>query len=92
MEEKLKPCPFCGGEAELVRIRNGYRTSPTTIIDGWEVRCKKKCCSTLAFEDEIFHSDDGEIVIKKNGAKEAIDFWNGRNKGCCTNEGKCSGN
>lgn len=81
MAEKLKPCPFCGGEAKLVRVRSGYRTSPeTTIVDGWEVQCKKKCCRTLTFEDEIFHSDDGEIVIKKNGAKAAIDFWNGRDK------------
>ncbi|MCH5195914.1 MAG: Lar family restriction alleviation protein [Oscillospiraceae bacterium] len=30
-EIKLKPCPFCGGEAEYVRMSSGFQ----------KIRCKK---------------------------------------------------
>ena len=35
MMEKLKPCPFCGGEAELIDAE---------IHPRWYVRCKGKYC------------------------------------------------
>ena len=39
MTEKLKPCPFCGGEAKRFAKRR-----PDSYI-GWYVRCSK--CSSL---------------------------------------------
>lgn len=76
--EELKPCPFCGSEAILVRVQYGNKLNPTTIIDKWEVRCKNGCCRSLQYSDEIFHADDGEIVVEKNGAKDAVKSWNRR--------------
>lgn len=74
---ELKPCPFCGGEAELRRTLKGCR-GVSTIIDEWEVACKNKCCSTCSYRDEIYHADNGEIVVKNNGAEEATEAWNKR--------------
>lgn len=74
---ELKPCPLCGGEAELQRNFKGCRGS-STIIDEWEVTCKKRCCSTRSYADEIYHADNGEIVIEHNGAAEAAEVWNKR--------------
>lgn len=74
---KLKPCPFCGGEAELQRNFKGCRGS-STIIDEWKITCKKRCCSTRSYADEIYHADNGEIVIERNGAAEAAEVWNKR--------------
>ena len=76
---KLKPCPLCGGEARLKRTCNGYRAKPdTTIYDKRQVVCKNNCCQTSEFEDEIYHADSGEVVVKHNGAEEAVEVWNKR--------------
>lgn len=78
---ELKPCPFCGGEAYLVRKQYSHLTMPTKIKDKWVVECSNGCCSIPIFEDEIYHDDDGVIVINHNGAEEAINAWN-RRAGC----------
>ena len=43
MAEKLKPCPFCGGEAELVNIG-------TNLCDPITVECKQCKCNTQWFD------------------------------------------
>ena len=47
MTEKLKPCPFCGGDAKAV---------PSSFIFGeereWIVLCAKCCAKTLRFRSE----------------------------------------
>lgn len=78
---ELKPCPFCGGEARLRRVNPGYNTSPTTIRDVWEVSCDNNCCKTQRYESKIYQSPDGEVVIEKNGAKNAAYAWNRRADG-----------
>ncbi len=37
MSEKLKLCPFCGGEAELRKYPD----------DSWDVTCKNKNCNRV---------------------------------------------
>lgn len=62
--EKLKPCPFCGGEAEVKRgeiwLYNGNRYDPMNW-NGWIVSCKN--CK---------HAEEG---VEKS---EAIAAWNRR--------------
>ena len=36
---KLKPCPFCGGEAELLIVPGR--------VASWLVKCKKGCCNQM---------------------------------------------
>ena len=43
MSENLKPCPFCGGEAELV-IEN-HREYPSTYY----VACKSRCLRQYSY-------------------------------------------
>lgn len=45
MAEKLKPCPFCGGEAELVRNSSG----------SYFVRCTDRQC---AARTRLFHENE----------------------------------
>lgn len=40
MSERLKPCPFCGGEAELIKPR---------LETPWTVECKK--CGCILFTE-----------------------------------------
>lgn len=75
---ELKPCPFCGKPGELRRVATGYKTNPATILDDWTVECPNGCCQVKIFESEIYQEDNGDIVIKHNGAKEAVEAWNKR--------------
>jgi len=60
---ELKPCPFCGGYAELRRYTHGSKTSYT-------VRCRNKCvvtCGTVV---------DGKW--KPTSMTKALEKWNRR--------------
>ena len=74
----LLPCPFCGGAGELRRTSNGYRTNPVAILDKWTVECPSGCCEVKTFESEIYQDSNGMVVIKRNGANEALLAWNTR--------------
>lgn len=77
--EKLKPCPFCGEEAELVRTAIRVETTRMSQIkDRWVVKCKRGCCTSCEWIDNISHRPDGELVIAANGAEDAVKMWNSR--------------
>lgn len=66
IENTLKPCPFCGGKAEIIPTGN------STV--GWkrtEVRCKL-CGMTRTFR-WITHNFDREFIWKKTA-----ELWNRR--------------
>lgn len=44
MSDKLKPCPFCGGKAELLIVPNGKAE--------WIIKCKNKCCNQFPHESK----------------------------------------
>ena len=44
MKESLKPCPFCGGEAELQYGACDYNV--------WQVICKSQQCNGMAGWDD----------------------------------------
>ena len=61
----LKPCPFCGGKAELrMYIDHGGKKS-------WNVRCKNMCVVTCGHRDE-------KGRWRHTQRKEAIETWNRR--------------
>lgn len=77
--EKLKPCPFCGGEAETV-VKNSwfYDTHGKVTFDVF-VGCKTcGIFSTDPFKTEIIIQHDGSIDVLKDGKVEAIALWNHR--------------
>lgn len=63
MTDRLKPCPFCGGKAEVQQI-------PEATFDKFVVTCKsRKCCAFY-----IGYCDEGLYYTKT----EAIKAWNTR--------------
>ena len=74
----LVPCPFCGKAVNLRRVSSSYTTSPTVIMDSWTVECPNGCVRNNVYKSAIFQNDEGEVVIKNNGADEARLAWNTR--------------
>lgn len=75
---ELRECPFCGEPGRLRRVSFGYRTNPVVITDRWTVSCPNNCCSVNRFDSEIFQDEEGNVVVKHNGAEEAAVAWNKR--------------
>ena len=65
----LKPCPFCGGEAEVTR--NYYTVQDITL---WQVRCKTR--PYAVDEGKQCYTMDSFILFDTEA--EAIEAWNRR--------------
>lgn len=76
--EKIKPCPFCGGEAELRKKDNGFYTRDNMLTADFMVGCAKCDMHTPRFTTKVCIKDDGKINIISNGAELAIAAWNRR--------------
>jgi hypothetical protein len=63
MPNELKPCPFCGGIAEVEQI-------PSAVFDEFVARCKSRKC--IAFY--IGYCDEGIYKTKT----KAVEAWNRR--------------
>lgn len=79
MKIKLKPCPFCGGNACLVRCSRSIGGASSTILDSWCVRCDTCEAETPhEYKSKIYQNNDGNIVVESNGAEAAALTWNRR--------------
>lgn len=76
----LKRCPFCGGEAELVKTSKGYEPFDSTITDAFRVRCSHCSIGTESQKSDIRINEYGFVVVRANGAEKAILLWNKRTK------------
>ena len=64
---ELKPCPFCGGEADLIETSN---------LGSWGVSVSFVRCSVCWIDGE-----SGNNIIRKKANNIAIKAWNTRAKG-----------
>lgn len=77
MNEKLKPCPFCGGKATFLTVTNKSSHSVVGVV--FEIKCMK--CGTKflkSYECEMFMDQDGGIQTGKDERMKAIADWNRR--------------
>lgn len=65
--DKLKPCPFCGGEAILTHIPNGIYT----------VECQK-CSAMMGRNHKTYNSLHSKTHTHIESIEEAQEAWNRR--------------
>lgn len=73
----LKPCPFCGGEAELLRTKC---TAPylDELVKEFSVMCRRCATRTASYVGKYDFDRNHILLCTKDGRKEAIDAWNRR--------------
>lgn len=82
MSERLKPCPFCGGNAIFLTITNKSSHSAVGVM--FKIKCMK-CGTELpkSYECEMYMDQDGGIRTGKDERTKATTDWNRR-----ANDGK----
>ena len=48
--DKLKPCPFCGGKAELLIVPGHFKSGLSS--NGWLVKCTNGCCNQIPYTSD----------------------------------------
>lgn len=81
-ETKLKPCPFCGGEAKIFAGEVSYDKWNYEVVRPYWVGCDNNDCSvnpkTTAYKTSIWLKQDGHVVMEQDGYALAVEAWNGR--------------
>lgn len=72
---ELKPCPFCGGKAEIREFANGHNGNGEFVAK-YEVGCKK-CNIKFLFESR-FVLKNGQPEFIQNGYDKCVEAWNRR--------------
>lgn len=82
---ELKPCPFCGGDAEVIE-REAH-----SVFVGFAVRCKNCLCGTAAEYEGQIKTLTGYVKFDASLAdvlKSVVDKWNNRAADNVQNKGK----
>ena len=71
--DELKPCPFCGGEAEIIKIKVSFHDE-NNQYDGIAIRAECKTCKTTSpYKRSKIHG-----WFKIGEKEKAIEAWNRR--------------
>ena len=81
MDEKLKPCPFCGGEATIREYANGHKGNGT-FMASYKCGCEK--CKIFFECTSEFVLEQGNPKFIQNGYDTATAKWNERSEGSGT--------
>lgn len=74
--ERLMPCPFCGGKANMITIANGSTHHDVSFTFG--IECSE-CGTCLPWVHELRATlEDGELKITKDERDKAVEEWNRR--------------
>lgn len=74
--ERLMPCPFCGGKANMITITNGSTHHDVSFTFG--IECSE-CGTCLPWVRELRATlEDGELKITKDEREKAVEEWNRR--------------
>lgn len=76
--DKLKPCPFCGGEAVLTQLTAVYNSGRGSLTTDFYVNCTECEVRTTQYESEVYISASGDVVVDADGAQTAVEAWNRR--------------
>ena len=74
MPNELKPCPFCGGEANIKTLSNSY--SGGEFRTTFKVYCEK--CDISFKGDSVFKIRNGYPEIIEDGYLAIKEKWNRR--------------
>ncbi|WP_298028789.1 hypothetical protein [uncultured Dysosmobacter sp.] len=72
---KLKPCPFCGGKAEIREYSQGH-SGNGDYTARYKCGCDK--CKIFFDKESLFRLVDGQPKFEKNGFEDATNAWNNR--------------
>lgn len=76
---KLKPCPWCGGEATM--IQNSYETIGQGAIVRFNLFLKCSDCGSIPPKGHFsvsFEHHELDVIVGLNGLNDAIRSWNRR--------------
>lgn len=77
MSEELKPCPFCGGNAMFLTIKN--KSSQSSVGVMFKIKCMKcRIEFPKSYECEMYMDQDGGIRTWKDERTKATTDWNRR--------------
>lgn len=79
--EKLKRCPFCGGDAEFITATNSQQGAKRGF--GFGIRCTK-CEVQLPRKNYVLEfriAGDGSLMTLVDQRKKAAEDWNSRASG-----------
>lgn len=82
--DKLKPCPFCGGEAQVFAGEVSHDKWNYEVVRPYWVGCDNNDCSvnpkTTAYKTIIWLERNGHVVMEQDGYTLAVEAWNEREK------------